>query len=152
MWLALPCPVPGTAMFGAHAKMWSSAPTAISPLVAYIYDSNRPFEGRGSKGRILGCCYTTLVLSTCIELKDHLVISAFCEVLRLVRLRLYALALGLGLVFSEVCTPLTTQCLCAPLLYIKGACSLARPYQLCLWCGRHRVPKRTRPAVVHLKA
>jgi hypothetical protein len=30
------------------------------------------------------------------------------------------LALGLGLVFSEVCTPLTTQCLRTPLLYSEG--------------------------------
>ena len=28
--------------------------------------------------------------------------------------------LGLGLVFSEVCIPLTTRCLRAPLLYIGG--------------------------------
>ena len=30
------------------------------------------------------------------------------------------LALGLGLVFSEVCIPLTTQCLRAPLFYLTG--------------------------------
>ena len=30
------------------------------------------------------------------------------------------LALGLGLVFSEVCIPFTTRCLRAPLLYIGG--------------------------------
>ena len=41
--------------------------------------------------------------------------------------------------FSEVCIPLTTRCLCAPLLYIGGACSLARSHQPRLWCGRHRV-------------
>jgi hypothetical protein len=29
-------------------------------------------------------------------------------------------ALGLGLVFSVVCIPLITQCLCAPLLYSEG--------------------------------
>ena len=45
--------------------------------------------------------------------------------LRLVRPCSYVLALGLGLVFSEVCTPLTTRCLRVPLLYIGGACSLA---------------------------
>ena len=43
-----------------------------------------------------------------------------CEVLRLVRPRSYALALGLGLVFSDVCTPLTTRCLRAPCLYSAG--------------------------------
>ena len=32
------------------------------------------------------------------------------------------LALGLSLVFSEVCIPLTTRCLCALLLYIGWAC------------------------------
>ena len=48
--------------------------------------------------------------------------------------------------FSEVCIPLTTRCLCAPLLYIGVACSLVRSHQPRLWCGRHRVPKGTRPA------
>ena len=45
--------------------------------------------------------------------------------LSLVRLPLMRLLFGLGLVFSEVCTPLTTRCLHTPLLYIEGACSLA---------------------------
>ena len=31
--------------------------------------------------------------------------------------------------FSEVCIPLTTRCLRAPLLYIGGACSLMRSHQ-----------------------
>ena len=31
--------------------------------------------------------------------------------------------------FSEVCISLTTRCLRAPLLYIGGACSLARSHQ-----------------------
>ena len=48
--------------------------------------------------------------------------------------------------FSEVCIPLTTRCLRAPLLYIGGACSLARSHQPRFWCGRHRVPEGTRPA------
>jgi hypothetical protein len=38
-------------------------------------------------------------------------------VLRLVRPRSYALALGLGLVASEICIPLIQRCLCAPCLY-----------------------------------
>ena len=48
--------------------------------------------------------------------------------------------------FSEVCIPLTTWCLRAPLLYIGGACSLARSHHLRLWCGHHRVPEGTRHA------
>jgi hypothetical protein len=36
---------------------------------------NRPFQNGGSLAKILGCYYTSLVLSTCIELKDHKVIS-----------------------------------------------------------------------------
>jgi hypothetical protein len=40
----------------------------------------------------------------------------FCEVLRLIRGRLLVLALGLGLVFSEVYIPLATRCLRALLL------------------------------------
>jgi hypothetical protein len=32
-------------------------------------------------------------------------------------------------------------------LVLDGACSLARPHQPCLLCGRHHVPKGTRPAV-----
>ena len=63
-----------------------------------------------------------------------------------------ALTLGLGLVFSEVCIPLTTRCLRAPLLYIGGACSLARSHQPCLWCGHRRVPKGTRPAAFQPEA
>ena len=59
----------------------------------------------------------------------------------LVRPCSYALALGVGLVFSEVCTPLITRCLHVPLLYIGGACSLAISHQPRLWCGRHRVPE-----------
>jgi hypothetical protein len=44
-------------------------------------------------------------------------------VLWLVTPHSYALALvGLGLVFSEICTPLTTRCLRAPLLYSTGLC------------------------------
>jgi hypothetical protein len=43
-----------------------------------------------------------------------------CEVLSLVTPCSYALALGLGLVFSKVCIPLTTRCLRAPLLYSAG--------------------------------
>ena len=43
-----------------------------------------------------------------------------CEVLRLVRPRSYALALGLGLVASEVCVPLNPRCLRAPCLYSAG--------------------------------
>jgi hypothetical protein len=63
-----------------------------------------------------------LVLSTCIELKDHKVISigAFCEVLRLIRPCSYVLALGLGLVASEVCIPLDQRCLRASCLYSAG--------------------------------
>ena len=61
-------------------------------------------------------------------------------------------SVGLGLVFSEVCTPLTTWCLRAPLLYIEGACNLARSHQPRLWCGHHRVPKGTRLVVVWPKA
>ena len=48
--------------------------------------------------------------------------------------------------FSEVCIHLITLCLCAPLLYIGGACSLARSHQPRLWCGRYRVQEGTRPA------
>jgi hypothetical protein len=52
------------------------------------------------------------VLSTCIEQKDHKVISVgTCKVLRLVRPCSYPLALGLGLVASEVCIPLIQRCL-----------------------------------------
>ena len=40
-----------------------------------------------------------------------------CEVLRLVRSRSYALALGLGLVASEVCIPLNSRCLRTSCLY-----------------------------------
>ena len=40
--------------------------------------------------------------------------------LRLVRPRSYALALGLGLVASEVCIPLDQRCLHAPCLYFAG--------------------------------
>ena len=36
--------------------------------------------------------------------------------------------------FSEVCIPLTTRCLRAPLLYIGGPRSLARSHQPHLWC------------------
>ena len=43
-----------------------------------------------------------------------------CEVLRLVRSRSYTLALGLGLVASEVGIPLNPRCLRAPCLYSKG--------------------------------
>jgi hypothetical protein len=43
-----------------------------------------------------------------------------CEVLRLVRPLSYALALGLGLVASEVCIPLNPRCLRAPCLYSAG--------------------------------
>ena len=43
-----------------------------------------------------------------------------CEVLRLVRPRSYALALGLGLVASEVCIPLDQRYLRAPCLYSAG--------------------------------
>ena len=46
--------------------------------------------------------------------------------------------------FSEVCIPLTTRCLHAPLLYIGGAYSLARSHQPWLWCGHHRVLEGTR--------
>jgi hypothetical protein len=60
-------------------------------------------------------------------------------VLRLVRSRSYVLGLGLSLVFSEVCTSLTTRCLHAPLLYSTGLVSLVRPHQLCFWCGCHHV-------------
>ena len=54
--------------------------------------------------------------------------------------------------FSEICTPLITRCLCAPLLYIRGACSLARSHQPHLWCGCHYVPKGTRPAAVSARS
>jgi hypothetical protein len=40
---------------------------------------------------------------------------------------------------NEVCTPLTTRCLRAPLLYSTGFVSLARPHQPCLWHDYHRV-------------
>jgi hypothetical protein len=43
-----------------------------------------------------------------------------CEVPRLVRPCSYALALGLGLIASEVCIPLDQRCLCAPCLYSVG--------------------------------
>ena len=43
-----------------------------------------------------------------------------CEVLRLVRPCLYALALGLGLVASEVCIPLDQSCLRSSCLYSAG--------------------------------
>jgi hypothetical protein len=43
-----------------------------------------------------------------------------CEVLRLVRPCSYVLALGLGLVASEVCIPLIQRCLRAPCLYSAG--------------------------------
>jgi hypothetical protein len=66
-------------------------------------------------------------------------------VLKLVRPCSYALALGLGLVASEVCTPLNPKVLARIMLVLGGACSLERPHQPCLWCGRHRVPKGTRP-------
>ena len=56
--------------------------------------------------------------------------------LRLVRPPLNALALDLGLVFSEICIPLTIRCLHA-IVVLGGACSLARLHQLLLWCGRH---------------
>ena len=46
--------------------------------------------------------------------------QVLCGVLRLVRPLLNTLALGLGLVFSDVCILLTTRCLHAPLLYIGG--------------------------------
>ena len=46
--------------------------------------------------------------------------------------------------FSEVCTPLITRCLRTPLLYIGGACSLARSHQPLLWCGCHHVPKENK--------
>ena len=46
--------------------------------------------------------------------------QVLCEVLRLVRPLLNTLALGLGLVFSDVCILLTTRCLHAPLLYSEG--------------------------------
>ena len=36
---------------------------------------NWPNEIRGSKGKVEVCSYTTFVLSTCIGLKDHKVIS-----------------------------------------------------------------------------
>ena len=45
--------------------------------------------------------------------------------LRLVRPRSYALALGLGLVASEVCIPLNQMCLHALSLYSVGLVSLA---------------------------
>ena len=72
--------------------------------------------------------------------------------LSLVRPCSYALALGLGLVASEVCIPLNQRCLRAPHLYSVGPISLARPYQPCLWCGRHRVSKGIRPATVRPEA
>jgi hypothetical protein len=43
-----------------------------------------------------------------------------CEVLRLVRPHSYTLALGLGLVASEVCISLDQRCLHAPHLYLAG--------------------------------
>jgi len=47
-----------------------------------------------------------------------------CEVLRLVRPCSYALALGLGLVASEVCIPLNPRCLRALCLYSVGLVDL----------------------------
>jgi hypothetical protein len=64
---------------------------------------------------------------------------------RLVRPHSYALALGLSLMFSEVCIPLITWCLRAPLLYSMGLVSLARPHQPRLWCGCHRVRRELGP-------
>ena len=43
------------------------------------------------------------------------------------------LALGLGLVFSEVCIPLTTRCLRAPLLYIGGESCDITPTTFVVW-------------------
>ena len=47
-----------------------------------------------------------------------------CEVLRLIKPPLYALALGLGLVASEVCIPLNPRCLRALCLYSAGLVAL----------------------------
>jgi hypothetical protein len=46
---------------------------------------------------------------------------------------------------SEVCTPLTTRCLRAPLLYSAGFVNLARPHQPCLWHDRHHVWREQGP-------
>lgn len=43
-------------------------------------------------------------------------------------------------------------CLCAPLLYTGGACSLVGLHQLHLWCDRHRISEGTRPVVIWSEA
>jgi hypothetical protein len=48
--------------------------------------------------------------------------------------------------------PLTTQCLCTSLLYIRGASNLVRLHQPCLWCDRYRVPEGTRPMMIWSEA
>ena len=65
----------GTVLPGDLTEKRISTIMASFDLGAINTCPNQPFGDRGSKERILGCCYTTLVLSTCIELKDHLVIS-----------------------------------------------------------------------------
>jgi hypothetical protein len=109
----------------------------------------KPAQSRGKEqGRGTGVFLHHICALHMHRLKDHLVIisiGAFCEVLRLVRTRSYALALGLGLVASEVCIPLNQWCLRAPCLYSAGLVSLARPHQPCLWCGRHRVGREQGP-------
>ena len=67
--------------------------------------------------------------------------------LRLVRPRSFALALGLGLVASEVCIPQKKNVLEHTVVVLSGASSLARPHQPLLWCGHHRVLEGTRPMV-----
>jgi hypothetical protein len=74
-----------------------------------------------------------------------------CEVLKLVRPCSYVLALGLGLVASEVCTPLNPKVFARIMLVLGGACSLERPHQPRLWCGCHCVPKGIRPVTFQRK-